>query len=287
MFSPRFCVIFDMLLWSTLGVLRRLVQYPSGVIALARGIIGSIFLVALLYMRFGGFHWNTLRKNWLPLLLGGTLLGTNWAVLFEAYQFTHVGIAELFYFTNTIFIALLAPVFTKEKISKKNWLCILVALLGMTLVSGAYQLNIAAKDALGIALATFAALESAGVVLCGKKLKGISSSETATVQLIIASIILIPYTLCTADLGAIEWCLDTSFMVTLFMGVFHTGLAYILFFRGVAGTPAAQYTILSYIDPIFAILWGWLLLGETLNLPQIIGAVLIMGSLMYSELAKK
>jgi len=285
--SARLFVIIDMLLWSTLGVLRRYVYLPSGVIALVRGLLGSAFLISVVYLVYGKFHWDQVRKNLLPLVIGGILLGTNWAFLFEAYRYTQVGIAEIFYFTNTVFIILLAPFITKERITLSQWLCVLIALGGMVLVSGAYKLTISTKDALGIGFAIIAALESTGVVFSGKVLKGLPDVEVAAIQLTLSGLILIPYTFFTGELMNIQLGFDLSTMITCLMGLLHTGVAYVFFFAALPKIPSAEYTILSYIDPIFAIVWGWLLLGETLNIPQIIGAVLIIGSLMYSELAKK
>lgn len=285
--SARLFVIIDMLLWSTLGVLRRYVYLPSGVIALMRGLLGSAFLIGVVYLVYGKFHWDQVRKNLLPLVIGGILLGTNWAFLFEAYRYTQVGIAEIFYFTNTVFIILLAPFITKERITLSQWLCVLIALGGMVLVSGAYKLTISTKDALGIGFAIIAALESTGVVFSGKVLKGLPDVEVAAIQLTLAGLILIPYTIFTGELCNIHLGLDLSTLIACILGLLHTGAAYILFFAALPKIPSAEYTILSYIDPIFAIVWGWLLLGETLNIPQIIGAVLIISSLMYSELAKK
>jgi len=285
--SARFFIIIDMLLWSTLGVLRRYVYLPSGVIALVRGILGSAFLIGVVYLIYGKFHWDQIRKNLLPLVAGGILLGINWAFLFEAYRYTQVGIAEIFYFTNTVFIILLAPFITRERITLSQWLCVLVALGGMVLVSGAYKLTISTGDAIGIGLAVLAALESTGVVFSGKVLKGLPNVEVAAIQLTLAGLVLIPYTFFTGEMSNIRLGLDLSTLIACIMGLVHTGMAYVLFFAALPRIPSAEYTILSYIDPIFAIVWGWLLLGETLSIPQIIGATLIICSLMYSELSKK
>ncbi len=285
--SPRLFIVIDMLLWSTLGVLRRYVYLPSEVIAMLRGIMGSAFLISVLYLKYDGFHREQVRKNIKALLIGGIMLGINWAFLFEAYRYTQVGIAEIFYFTNTVFVILLAPFITKERITLSQWICVLVALGGMVLVSGAYKLTLSTKDLLGICLAVLAALASTATIFSGKVMKDIPDIEVAAIQLTLSGLILIPYTLFTGELANARFGLDMSTLITCVLGFVHTGVAYVLFFAALPKIPSAEYTILSYIDPIFAIVWGWLLLGEVLSVPQLIGAALIIGSLMYSELSKK
>ena len=72
----------------------------------------------------------------------------------------------------------------------------------------------------------------------------------------------------------------------LVVGIVHTGIAYVLYFGSMDGLRVQSVALLSYIDPVSALLFSALLLREPLSLPGIIGAVMIIGSAIVSELEK-
>ena len=80
----RLGLILSMSIFGTIGIFRRYLPLPSGVIALARGVIGTLFLVLLVLVTKKGISWENIRKNVWKLLLSGALIGLNWVLLFEA-----------------------------------------------------------------------------------------------------------------------------------------------------------------------------------------------------------
>ncbi len=99
---------------------RRFIDFPSGLIAVVRGATGVLFLAAVVLLLHKPFNWQGIKKNWGKLLLAGGFLGTNWVILFEAYQHTSVAVAELFYYTNPLFVILLSPLIMKDKITLRQ-----------------------------------------------------------------------------------------------------------------------------------------------------------------------
>ena len=73
----------------------------------------------------------------------------------------------------------------------------------------------------------------------------------------------------------------------LVVGIIHTGIAYVLYFGSVQKMPSQTVAVLSYIDPVGAILLAWLILGEGMSLAEIIGAILILGAALVSEIRRK
>ena len=73
----------------------------------------------------------------------------------------------------------------------------------------------------------------------------------------------------------------------MIVGILHTGVAYVLYFGSMKALPAQTVAIFSYVDPAIALLLSPLLLGQFMNIPQLIGAVLILTSALVSELPKK
>lgn len=265
-------------------MVRRFIDFPSGLIAVVRGATGVLFLVAVVLCLSRPFNWRGIKQNWGKLLLAGGFLGTNWVILFEAYQHTSVAVAELFYYTNPLFVILLSPLIMKDKITVRQLGCVLVALVGMVLVSGLYTLNVNLQDSWGILLAVTAAAEVAGLIFVNKHIGDIGTYERAVIQLVAATLVLLPYVFLTEDFSAIDFTDSKSWILTLLVGMVHTGVAYYLYYNGIANLKAQEICILGYTDPFMAIVWSSVVFGETLGMVQIVGAVLILGSMMYAEL---
>ena len=73
-------------------------------------------------------------------------------------------------------------------------------------------------------------------------------------------------------------------MLLLVVGIVHTGIAYVLYFGSIADVSAQTAALLSYIDPVVAVLLSLLLLREPMSVPAIIGAVLVIGAMIVSEI---
>ena len=94
---------------------------------------------------------------------------------------------------------------------------------------------------------------------------------------------LVPYLLLTEDLGGIRFTPFSAAML-LVVGLVHTGAAYALYFGSMAGLSAQTVAVLSYLDPVSALILSGLVLGERLSFPGLMGAVLIIGAALVSEL---
>ena len=98
----------------------------------------------------------------------------------------------------------------------------------------------------------------------------------------VASIALLPYVLLTEDLSAIS-VTPLAVILLLVAGIVHTGFTYWLYFGSMEHLPSHTVALLSYIDPILAIILSVLLLREPMTLASAIGAVLILGAAYVSE----
>ena len=97
-----------------------------------------------------------------------------------------------------------------------------------------------------------------------------------------ASIALLPYVLLTEQPGSISLT-PLSAMLLLVAGIVHTGIAYWLYFGSIGDLPSHTVALLSYIDPILAIVLSVLLLREPMSFTAGIGAVMILGAAYISE----
>ncbi len=285
--SAKLKVVTAMFIYGTMGVFVRYIPLASSVTAMIRGLIGAPFLLLVLFTKRSHLSWANIRRN-LPLLcLSGAMLGFNWILLFEAYRYTTVATATLCYYLAPIILVAISPFVFKEKMTLRKALCVIAALAGMVFVSGVAKNGIpAAGELKGVFLALGAAVLYACIVVSNKKMGNISAYDRTITQLVISVLVLLPYNIFT---GGFTGAALTAFMVLMLviLGVIHTGLAYLMYFGSMDDLKAQTLAILSYIDPVVAVLLSALLLKEPLGWFDVLGAVLILGAALVSELPEK
>lgn len=277
-------LIFSVSVFGTIGIFVRWIGLPSSVIALVRGAVGAAFLLLLARFRHAPIDRAALRRRWQLLLLSAAMMSFNWITLFEAYRYTTVATATLCYYMAPIFVTLISPVLLKERLTARKLLCVFLALAGMVFVSGVPQSGLpGSSEAKGILLALCSAALYAGVILINKYLAGVPAYDRTLLQLACAAAVMIPYILLTEDLSAMS-VTPLGAVLLLIVAVFHTGWCYALYFGSMTVLSAQTVALFSYIDPIVAILLSALLLREPLGWSGILGAALVLGSTLVSEL---
>ena len=277
--------IASMLIFGTVGIFRRSIPLPSAFLAFSRGILGGLFLLAFLRLRKKDGARRLPPGLLLPLAGTGAMIGFNWMLLFEAYNHTTVAVATLCYYMQPTIVILLSPLVFRERLTGRKAVCALISIAGMVLISGVTDGG-GSRDMTGILLGLGAAALYAGVVIMNKKIKGADAYQRTTVQLLAAGSVMIPYLLLTDGFSGVVFT-PTTLLLLLAVGLIHTGAAYALYFGSMEGLAIQSIAVLSYIDPVSALLFSALLLREPLSLMNIIGAVLIIGSAMISETERK
>lgn len=277
-----------MLIFGTIAIFVRNIELTSKEIAVLRGVIGSLFLLGVMLFSKEKSSFEGIKKNLPILVLSGLGVGANWIFLFEAYKYTTVSIATLSYYCAPIFVTIMAPIILKEKISLIKFLCVCTAMFGMLCIVGTNKNDMGEgyNHFLGIVYGLTAAVGYASVILMNKFIKGLKGIETTVTQLIFASILLLPYVMVTSGFDFSKMT-GISWGYMIFLGVVHTGFAYALYFSSLKELKGQTIAVLSYIDPITAVLISALFLGEQLSIFQIIGGILILGSTFISEIQGK
>lgn len=281
--SAKIKLFSSMFLFGTIGLFVRAIPLPSSMIALVRAIIGTVFLLLLLILRHEKPDLAAIRRNIKVLALSGTAMGFNWILLFEAYRYTTVAVATLCYYFSAIFVIIASPFLLKEKLTPVKALCSAVALAGMVLVSGVLDGAAGAFSPVGVALGLGAAVLYAAVVLLNKRLQNISSFDTTISQLGAAAVVLLPYVLFTENIGGIR-IEPFGLLMLLTVAVVHTGAAYAMYFSSLQSLKAQTVALFSYLDPVVALLLSVFVLKEPMTPAAVIGAVLVLGAMLASEL---
>ncbi len=278
--------IASMLLFGTIGIFRRMIPLSSGLLTFSRGLLGGLFLILFRLLGSRKTAPLSLRDSW-RFILSGAMIGINWILLFEAYNYTTVAKATLCYYMQPTIVILLSPLCFRERITGRKALCAALSLAGMVLISGVLEEGgVPGGDFRGILLGLGAAVFYAGVVILNKKAPAADVYQRTTVQLLSAGLVMIPYLLATGGfrLGAVD--LKTLLLV-LTVGILHTGIAYVLYFGGLVRLSVQTVSVFSYIDPVSALFFSALLLREPLSATNLLGAVLIIGSAFFSELGQR
>ena len=192
--------------------------------------------------------------------------------------------ATLSYYFAPVLVTVISPILFREKMSAKQWVCSAMATLGIVLITG-IDMSGGSSHLIGIAFGLGAAVLYATVILLNKYIDGVGGIHRTLLQFLAAIAVLVPYVLLTGPTWGFIGTKGLVFM--LVVGLVHTGLAYCMYFSAMKDIPSQKVAILSYIDPLVAILLSALLLKEPMGLWQIVGGVLILGFTLLNEIELK
>ncbi len=277
--------IISMIIFGTIAIFVKKINLASSEIALYRAIIAVSILGAFLLFNKGNKIKIT-KKELLLLLFSGTLIGLNWIFLFEAYKYTTVSIATLSYYFAPIIVTIVCPILLKEKMDLKQWICFLMSTIGIILITG-FEKNLEKSNHFfGVVLGLSAAILYASVIIINKYIKTVQGIHRSFYQFIATIIILLPYCLFTTGINFYK--LSSNEIICVFiLGIVHTGVAYCLYFTTLKNLKGNTIALLSYIDPLVAIILSIALLQESINLIQLTGGLLILTFTLINEISFK
>lgn len=281
--NAKIMLIISMVIFGTLGIFTRNIAISSGELALYRAILAAVLIFVYLIVTKQKTDFRSIKKELLLLLLSGTAMGINWILLFEAYKYTTISAATLSYYFAPVIVIVACPILFKEKLSGRQMICFLMSALGLVLITGIGDLR-NDNDFIGILFGLGAALFYAAVILLNKFIKNVEEIYRTFLQFISAIVILIPYVKMTSGvtLGNLNF---TGWVNLLIVGFIHTGITYCMYFSSLKELPGQKAAILSYIDPLVAVLISVTILGETMTIWQAIGGVFILGFTLWNEIS--
>lgn len=281
--SAKLSLIIAMAAFGTLAPFVRNIPVSSGELALYRAIMAAALIIIFLIITHQKLPISKMGKDLPILFLSGAAMGFNWILLFEAYKYTTVSVATLSYYFAPVIVTIVCPILFHEKMTKKQVICFVMSTVGLALVIGITDLGGGSSDTLGVLFGLGAALFYASVIILNKYIKNVSGIHRTLLQFFAAIIVLIPYVGATSgiqlgDMDGLGWiCL-------LIVGFVHTGICYCLYFSSLKDLTGQQAAILSYIDPLVAVIISVVILGESMTILQVIGGILILGFTLWNEM---
>lgn len=225
-----FAMILAMIIFGSIGIFRKYIPVSSAVLACFRGFSGAFLLFLISVIRRERLNFRIGFRSFILLAVTGILIGINWILLFEAYNYTSVSTATMCYYMQPAIVVLVSPLFFHERFTLKSFFCIAASVTGMIMISGIIENGIpGTKDSAGILPALCAAAVYAAVIILNKKLPDTGIYEKTIIQLLFASIAIIPYLIISRQTVFIPLsCFEFFLMLTV--GFIHTGVAYALYF---------------------------------------------------------
>lgn len=277
----RLMLVISMLVFGTVGLFVRKINLPSQEIALYRAAIALVVLVIIMAAT-KRFPLLKEHKKELPkFLISGAVMAFNWLLLFEAYNYTSIALATLAYYLAPTLMILFGVLFLKERLSAFQVVCFALSTLGLVLMLGVTTGS--DNDLRGILLGLSSAVLYAGVVTINRGAARVDGIVRTFTQFLGVILVMVPFIalrggfhLSTLSVGG--W---TSLMI---LGIVHTGLCYCLYFLSIVRLKGQTVGILSYLDPLAAVLLSTLFLGEAITPLQLGGGAIMLVFSLLNEL---
>ena len=284
--SARTMLIVSMSIFGTIGLFVRNIPLPSSEIALYRAVLAAILIGAFLLVTKQKIPFAKIKKEIPLLVLSGVAMGFNWILLFEAYKYTTVSVATLSYYFAPVIVTVACPILFKEKMGVKQIICFVMSTLGIVLITGIGDLSQGSSHIKGILFGLGAATLYATVILLNKFTKTVDGIHRTFMQFLSAIAVLVPYVLFTdgVNLSTLD---GRGWGFLLVIGLVHTGITYCLYFSSLKEMSGQKVAILSYIDPLVAVLISVVVLKEDLTPLQAVGGLMILGFTLWNEISPK
>lgn len=261
------------LLLGTLGVfLEQAGQHPLTAVwfRCAFGALAlSLWMLAL--RRVGELRLP--RRALLAAVAAGGLMIANWALFFAAIERTSIAVATVVFHVQPFWVMALGALVLGERVGRRQWAWVGVALCGLALASGVVPGEGPALDAdfvIGLLMCLAGSFSYALVTLIARSVKTVGPLALAWWQCLVGSVVLAWWPL-THGLPAVgpAWAWLAG------LGVLHTGLAYVVLYAGMARLPAGRIALLQFVYPASAILIDGIVYGRVFDRPQWVGVGLM------------
>jgi drug/metabolite transporter (DMT)-like permease len=259
------------IIWGSNGVIVNWVPYDASAIAFFRVLFASLTLLPVVLLTRKP---ETMRaaRSWRVMLSLGLLLALGWTLLFHSMKLIAIANAVLLNYTAPIFVALLAPLFLKEKLEKSTLLALAISVAGIVVISYQQNLQMSHLNLWGVILGLLAGLAYAGFVIASKRaLSSFSSQVVAFYSYSVAAIFLLPFVI------GIDFSPDlASWILLLVLGVFNTAFAVTLYLKGLGMVKAQKAVVFTYLEPASAVVFGFLFLAQQPTPLMLVGGFLIL-----------
>jgi len=273
-----------MIIWGSVGLFSKSIPMTPVMLAFYRALISLPILFFYARNTKEKHSWTEMK----PFLISGALIGLAWCALFQAFQYSGIAIGILTYNMCPVYVMMLAPRLLNEQLRKIHILQVSIAILGLVMIV-ASSLNKDAIELGGIGFGILSGILYALIVILNRRnhTSSISLGRATQLQMMAACLVLLPIVIFQHPIQQICRLDAKEVLLLLILGCVHTGIAYLMYFSTYASLSAISVALISYLEPVFGIIFGCLLLAEKLDFWKAAGGVFILGSMLAGEFFKE
>ena len=257
---------------------------PAVELVFVRCICATLFLSGMWYITGGHKTEAWSKREVLQTCLCGIFLVLNWVFLFKAFEEMSISITISIYNLAPIFVLIFGTLFLKEKMTIQGLLATIVCFIGSILIVGIDSFQ--SIDQLmnsGFIWALLSALCYALTMITSKTIQNLSPYSMTFIQTAIGIVMLLPF----CDFAVFNGLTTSNWIYIVGTGLIHTGFVYYLFFDSVRSLPTFLVSVLTFVDPVVAILLDIIILSFSPTLLQALGILLIFGGILYTIKPRK
>jgi drug/metabolite transporter (DMT)-like permease len=254
-------------LWSTSGVLIKVISWQPIAILAGRSIFSS--LVFLIYLRRFPTKWN----HWKVLASAAYIL-TQLLYIWST-KLTTAANAIFLQYTAPVYVILLALWFLHERPSRVDWSSMLVIFAGMTLFFGD---KLSTNGFYGNVLAAVSGVTSALMTVSLRAQKDGVPAESILAANLFTAIIGIPLIINE------PWTI-TNWLILAYLGTIQMGLSFLLFTNAIKHVPALEANLISMLEPVLNPIWVFLFIGEEPGRFALIGGIIVLAGVALNAIS--
>ncbi|MBM6617607.1 DMT family transporter [Bacillus suaedaesalsae] len=277
------------LIWGTSFLFIKLLVEPIGAwgVVFGRCLFGTMILILIIAIRR---EWKGFKRLPIKMIILVSFLNNAIPWFLIALSETRItsSYASLINATTPIWTIMIGFLFFHNKLKKFQWIGIVLGFAGIVLLSGVNMENIKEQSIIGLFTMIGATIcYGFSTHLSKKYLSSVSITMTSASTLLVATFISFIMVLLTDQSIFIKIVEPTVFFGLIGLGVFGSGIAYLLYYYCIQRGSPEFASLVTYLVPISAMLWGALILNERIHLTMIIGFMLILAGVYVSSNKKK
>jgi drug/metabolite transporter (DMT)-like permease len=271
----QWLMIFGGILLGTIGIFVQEANQHPLLSVWFRCLFGALALLLLLLISGRQKELLLNRRGYRIAIITGILMVSNWALFFAAMSKTSIAVATVVFHIQPFWVMLFGVIFLHELVSRVQLLATLLALFGLTLATGLFSESLSVNTmgddyVIGILFCLGGSLSYAAVTVIAKTERQVTSFALAWWQCVVGIVIL------AWTPQIFGWPQQASSWAWLAgLGVFHTGLAYMILFAGMARLSLGNIALLQFVYPLTAVIVDWMVYGRILQPVQMIGVALM------------
>ena len=252
-------VIAASVLWSSAGILIKLVHWSPIPIAGVRSLIAAILI--FIYLKKPKFTFSKAQ------IIAAFSLSATMILFVAANKMTTAANAILLQYTAPILVALFSFLILKEKVRRLDWMVIAVVLVGLSLF---FLDDMTTGNLIGNLLGILSGFTFAATIIALRYQKDGSPMESTLLGNFITFLVALPF-ICSAPVPDVK-----SIIGLILLGIFQLGFAYILFAKAIKYVTALEGTLFNVVEPLCNPIWVFLFIGEAPSRNALIGGIIVL-----------